>query len=463
MIFALVVLTACGSGEVAATPVAATAAATALSAGTTNDAYDSGGTPQADAATPEPAAAVASPTQDIIVPPPAIANPGPVSTITPAERNDMYDAAPEMQIDPAKFYYATFKTNRGDIKAQLFADRAPNTVNNFVFLARQGFYDNTTFHRVLDGFMAQGGDPTGTGSGGPGYEFADELSPGLVFDRPGLLAMANAGPSTNGSQFFITFAVTDWLNGQHTIFGEVIEGEDVLSHLTRRDPSTQPDFVGDTLYTVIIEESDTSVLPPPTASPPTATPTMTPTPYAPTSLEGTRPLATVAPADRVNYFNIPPEMVIDTALTYTATISTSKGDLVVALYDDVAPIAVNNFVVLANLGYYDETPVSLVRPNDSVIIGAPDDNPLNDAGYKLPAEIGKVTTTDVGAITYIPIEKAPDGTIMSSSSQLLIALVKPPDAINGQLAFFGQVVKGTEILSQLTTDDTVKTITITSE
>jgi cyclophilin family peptidyl-prolyl cis-trans isomerase len=156
-------------------------------------------------------------------------------------------------------------------------------------------------------------------------------------------------------------------------------------------------------------------------------------------------------------------MVIDTALTYTATISTSKGDLVITLYDDLAPTAVNNFVVLANLGYYDETPVSLVQPNDSIIIGAPDDNPLNDAGYKISAEIGAVTETNIGAITYIPIEQTTDGTILSSSSQLLIALVQPPDAINAQLAFFGQVAEGVDLLPQLTTEDTILSITIASE
>ena len=132
------------------------------------------------------------------------------------------------------------------------------------------------------------------------------------------------------------------------------------------------------------------------------------------------PLAAVPAAERVNYFNQPPEMVIDTALTYTATISTNKGDMVVSLYDDAAPIAVNNFVVLANLGFYDETPISLVQPNDSVIIGAPDDNPVNGAGYLLPAETGAITETAVGAITYIPIEQTADGSILSSSSQLLL-------------------------------------------
>ncbi len=115
-----------------------------------------------------------------------------------------YSAPPEMVIDPSKRYTATINTDKGDIVIELFADKAPRTVNNFVFLARDGFYDGVTFHRVIDGFMAQGGDPTGTGSGGPGYKFADEFHPALKHDGAGILSMANAGPDTNGSQFFIT-------------------------------------------------------------------------------------------------------------------------------------------------------------------------------------------------------------------------------------------------------------------
>ncbi|MBL8100859.1 MAG: peptidylprolyl isomerase [Anaerolineales bacterium] len=145
--------------------------------------------------------------------------------------------------------------NGGEFVIELFDDKAPITVNNFVFLAREGFYDGTTFHRVLDGFMAQGGDPTGTGTGGPGYSFEDEFSDDLVFDREGLLAMANNSiPNTNGSQFFITFAPTPHLNGLHTIFGEVIEGMDVVNALTRRDPNQAPDFEGDAIKTITITE-----------------------------------------------------------------------------------------------------------------------------------------------------------------------------------------------------------------
>jgi cyclophilin family peptidyl-prolyl cis-trans isomerase len=171
----------------------------------------------------------------------------------PASRNDMYSAAPPMTIDPAKKYIATIETEKGNIVVELYADKAPITVNNFVFLAREGFYDNTTFHRVIADFMAQAGDPTGTGMGGPGYQFADEFDTGLTFDGPGVLAMANAGANTNGSQFFITFAATPWLDGKHTIFGKVIEGTDVLFSISLRDPqaATTP---GDLIKTIRIEE-----------------------------------------------------------------------------------------------------------------------------------------------------------------------------------------------------------------
>ncbi len=173
----------------------------------------------------------------------------------PAARNGMYTAPPPMTIDPQKRYIATIVTEKGDIVIELYADKAPKTVNNFVFLAREGFYDGTTFHRVIPGFMAQGGDPTGRGAGGPGYTFEDEFHPDLKHDGPGVLSMANAGPNTNGSQFFITFDATPWLDGQHTVFGHVIEGMDVLFSISPRDPqtATKP---GDKIITIRIEERD---------------------------------------------------------------------------------------------------------------------------------------------------------------------------------------------------------------
>ena len=147
-----------------------------------------------------------------------------------------YAAPPAMKIDAAKHYAATFKTEKGDFVIELYADKAPRTVNNFVFLAREGFYDGVTFHRVIEDFMAQGGDPTGTGTGGPGYNFGDEFHSSLKHDGPGILSMANAGPNTNGSQFFITHKATPWLDGKHTVFGKVTEGLDVLLSIPERDP-----------------------------------------------------------------------------------------------------------------------------------------------------------------------------------------------------------------------------------
>ena len=142
-----------------------------------------------------------------------------------------------MTIDPKKKYTATFMTEAGNFVVELYADKVPKTVNNFVFLARDHFYDGVTFHRVIKGFMAQGGDPTGTGTGGPGYKFADEFHPSLRHTGPGILSMANAGPGTNGSQFFITYSATPHLDNHHTVFGKVIKGMDVVLAIPERDPS----------------------------------------------------------------------------------------------------------------------------------------------------------------------------------------------------------------------------------
>lgn len=168
---------------------------------------------------------------------PTSAEDRPLAAIDPAERVDYFNTAPEMQLEDGKDYVARITTDVGEIVLDLFEEQTPVTVNNFVTLANLGFYDNTMFHRVIEGFMAQAGDPSGTGRGGPGYVFEDEIVPELVFDKAGLLAMANAGPGTNGSQFFITFDAADWLNGQHTIFGQVIEGEDLLPKIQLRDPA----------------------------------------------------------------------------------------------------------------------------------------------------------------------------------------------------------------------------------
>ncbi len=161
---------------------------------------------------------------------------------------------PAMTIDVNKSYTAAIETDKGEIVLQLLPQAAPQTVNSFVFLARQGYYDGVTFHRVLPGFMAQGGDPTGTGSGGPGYMIPNEEG-GLLFDSAGVLAMANSGRDRNGSQFFITYAPQPSLDGGYTIFGRVISGMDVVQALTPRDPDNPADTApGDPLITIRITE-----------------------------------------------------------------------------------------------------------------------------------------------------------------------------------------------------------------
>ena len=167
-----------------------------------------------------------------------------------------YNECPPFTINPAKTYTATIETEKGDIEIELFADKAPSAVNNFVFLANAGWYDNVMFHRVLPGFVAQAGDPSGTGYGGPGYAFGDEIRPNLTFDKPGMVAMANSGADTNGSQFFITLGDTENLDGKYTIFGEVIKGLDVAESLTPRDPSKEIDPpAGTMIRSIRIEEN----------------------------------------------------------------------------------------------------------------------------------------------------------------------------------------------------------------
>ena len=164
-----------------------------------------------------------------------------------------YSAPPPMIIDAQKKYTATFKTEKGDFVVELFADKAPKTVNNFVFLAREKFYDGVTFHRVIRDFMAQGGDPTGAGTGGPGYKFADEFHPALRHSGPGILSMANAGANTNGSQFFITHRATPHLDNRHAVFGKVTQGLDVVLAMDERDPMRVPKL-GTKIITIEIAE-----------------------------------------------------------------------------------------------------------------------------------------------------------------------------------------------------------------
>ena len=160
---------------------------------------------------------------------------------------------PGMQLVKNKSYSAIMHTEKGDITLQLYADKTPKSVNNFVFLAREDFFNDVIFHRVIIDFMTQGGDPTGTGRGGPGYRFEDEFHPSLKHDKPGVLSMANAGRNTNGSQFFITHVPTPWLDSKHTVFGQVSKGMDVIFSIPATDP-TKPEYAGVKILSVDILE-----------------------------------------------------------------------------------------------------------------------------------------------------------------------------------------------------------------
>jgi cyclophilin family peptidyl-prolyl cis-trans isomerase len=169
--------------------------------------------------------------------------------------DQQFTECPPMTIDPTKQYVATLHTEKGDIIMELYADKAPLTVNSFIFLAENGWFDGVTFHRVIPNFVAQTGDPSDTGYGTPGYAFKNEISPDLKYDGPGVVGMANAGADSNGSQFFITYSAQPTLDGGYTIFGHVIEGMDVVNSLTPRNPAENADLPpGDKILSVTIEE-----------------------------------------------------------------------------------------------------------------------------------------------------------------------------------------------------------------
>ncbi len=167
--------------------------------------------------------------------------------------NKTYDQAPEMALEPGYEYYANFVTEKGRVKVRLFAEEAPETVNNFVFLARDGYFDGTTFPGVITDFWVLGGARRGRGGGGPGYRISDEFHPELRHDKPGVLSMANAGPNTGGSQFFITHVATPWLDDKHAVFGEVVEGMEVVGAIRERDPQRDRE-PGDRIERIEIEE-----------------------------------------------------------------------------------------------------------------------------------------------------------------------------------------------------------------
>ena len=353
-----------------------------------------------------------------------------------------WDTPPEMNLQSNRVYRATLRTAQGDIKVELFAEEAPMTVNNFVFLAEAGYYDNTTFHRVIPGFMAQGGDPTGTGAGGPGYSFEDEITHGMIFDQEGILAMANSGPDTNGSQFFITYAPTPWLNGFHTIFGKVTEGMDVVRALTARDPAEAPDFEGDLLYGVDIEVIRKTHLPDPTATPVLDRP----------EEALNRPLAALPVEERENLYTGMPEMEIELDRDYTASIVTTQGTIVIELETLSAPQSVNNFVRLANLGYWDNFPINAIE-GAYVLTGSPYGRPDSDIGYQLPSENG--LEAKKGAIAYWFRQD-----ILASSGSQIVFLKADLPGFEQFFTIFGYATSGLEVIDALTLEDSIVRVTI---
>jgi cyclophilin family peptidyl-prolyl cis-trans isomerase len=422
--------------------------------------------PAAPAAQPEAAATVA-PTNTVEteasgtgdgemagtepVPTPPADGSRPLAEIPPAERANRFSgpAAPYVKSDTN--YQATIVTDKGNIVAELYPD-TPESLNNFVTLALNGFYDGLTFHRVEPGFVIQGGDPAGDGTGGPGYTIPGEFA----HTHPrGALAWARTGDEVNpeqrssGSQFYVTLTETPFLDGAYSVFGYVVEGMDVADQIA----------IGDKIQRIDIEEVAVSRLPTPA---PTPTPEPTPEPKAPTSEEG-RPLAELAVIEREGYYNTPPENVLEAGKTYQATIKTAKGEIVIDLDAENAAATVNNLKVLADLGFYDDMPVSHVEPASYALFGSPAAMPASDVGYLLsPEENAAASQVITGTVAMYPIPDQTSGELKASGSQFFISLVELPTE-GTPINVLGKVIEGLEIVGLLEPGDAVESITISEK
>jgi peptidyl-prolyl cis-trans isomerase B (cyclophilin B) len=409
-------------------------------------------------ATPTAAPATAAPTTPVAVslptatpdtrpavPIPPTDGKRPLADLSPEERADRFSGPAPTSIKPGTIYVATFVTAKGNIVAELYTD-TPESVNNFVTLAKNGFYDGLTFHRVEPGFVIQGGDPAGDGSGGPGYTIPAEIQHG---HPRGALAWARTGDQVNperrssGSQFYITLDATPFLDGAYTSFGYVIQGMGVADQIA----------VGDVITRVEISEATVSQIP---------TPTPTPLPKAPQAAEG-RPLAQLPVAQREKSYNMPPAMTIDPQKSYQATIKTARGDVVIKLDAKTAPVSVNNFVLLANLGFYDGMPVAHVEPESHVVFGSPASRPDSDVGYALELEpsanASKVVT---GTLSFYPLQDLTSGAMKASGSQFFISLMEVAE-LSTPLNIFGIVTSGMEVVSKLEIGEVITSITITEK
>ncbi len=439
--FAILVAAACVPATPPVAPISAPAAA-------------------APSATPATKAAAPAAPAVAAVPVPPADNSRPLAKLSPAERNARFSAAAPASIKPNAIYQATIVTDKGNIVAELYPD-APQGVNNFVTLAQNGYYDGLTFHRVEPGFVIQGGDPKGDGTGGPGYTIPAEIK---HTHARGALAWARTGDQVNptrassGSQFYVTLQETPFLDGQYSVFGQVISGLEVVDKIA----------MGDKIQRIDIKEAAASQLPTPMP------PTPTPLPKAPKSQDG-RPLAAVPVAEREGYFNTAPEVTINASASYTATIKTPQGDVVVALDANTAPNAVNNFITLANLGFYDGMPIAFTDPTLYVVSGSPASRPDSDVGYALEPEFGRQSAAGVsgsqvvtetvapkvitGTVAMYPSFDQLTGDIMASGSQFFISFTEVEDN-QTPLSLLGKVISGLDIASKLTVSDTLTSITV---
>lgn len=365
----------------------------------------------------------------------------PLAAIPAQERNNRFSGPAMTYIKPNTVYIATFVTDKGNIVAELYQD-TPQSQNNFVTLALNGFYDGLTFHRVEPGFVIQGGDPAGDGTGGPGYTIPAEIKHG---HPRGVLAWARTGDQVNperrssGSQFYITIGDATFLDGAYTVFGYIIEGMDVADQIA----------VGDKIVRVDISEAAISRLP---------TPTPTPEPKAPVATAG-RPLTALPVAEREGIYNTPPAMTLDTTKAYQATIVTDKGEIVIELDPTRAPLTVNNFVLLANLGYYDGMPVAYTEPEVYLVTGSPASMRSSDVGYRIPLEpTANASEVVTGTVSLYPVVDVM-GDVTASGSQFFISFMTL-EGNTTPLNIFGQVVSGLDVAQQLAIGDIIKRITI---
>lgn len=389
-------------------------------------------------------AAPAVPDTRPIVPAP-VEGKRPLADLTPAERTDRFSGPAAPVTDPKAIYVATIVTDKGNIVAELYQD-APEGVNNFVTLAQNGFYDGLTFHRVEPGFVIQGGDPAGDGSGGPGYTIPAEINHPHT---KGALAWARTSDQVNpernssGSQFYVTLDKTPFLDGSYSVFGQVIQGMDVAEKIA----------VGDKIQKIEISQATASLMP---------TPEPTPTPNPPVAAEG-RPLAKLTLEERSGVYNAPPAMTIDATKSYQATLETDKGKIVMELDPKIAPTTVNNFVLLSNLGFYDGMPVAYVQEGSHLVSGSPAKRPDSDVGYTLALEpTASASQVVTGTVSMYPIQDPATGDPLASGSQFFISFMQTPDG-TVPLNVFGKVIEGMEIVTKLAVDDIIKTITITEK